>query len=215
MTDEEKQQMAGKIDSVEITDEDEIIFYSQGEEIDRIKIKGGMTDEEKQQLSMKFDDVVYNEEETTDMQTALDFYSNGVFMKTVYFKGSGGGIVTSAYISTTLSENVMVGTGEDFELLLDFSSPSMGRGTLKVFINDVDALTTSIGQGESTTVIPSNLFTKGTNRLVVYVLDRVGIMSNSLTFYVRYGSTELVSDFDPYSAYDYGSTIRYYFTPTA
>ena len=181
---------------------------------------GGMTDEEKEQLNnklaTKFDDVALNEQETNDMQTALDFYSDGKVVKTAYFTGGGGGGgATAPYISTTLSENVMVGTGEDFDLIIDFASPNIGKGTLKVFINDVDAMSTSIGQGESTTPISGDLFTKGTNRLVVYVLDRVGIMSNSLTFYVRYGSTELTSDFDIYSSYDYGATVRYYFTPTA
>lgn len=32
--------------------------------------------------------------------------------------------------------------------------------------------------------------------MVVYVLDRRGVMSNSLTFYVRYGFTEITSTFD-------------------
>lgn len=127
--------------------------------------------------------------------------------------GSGGS--SSPYISTTLSENVIVEIGEDFELLLDFVSPNPGKGTLKVFINDIDGLNTSINQGESITKIPSSLLSKGNNRVVVYVLDRTGQMSNSLTFYVRYGGMEINSDFNPYMSYDYNSTIRYYFTPTA
>ena len=128
--------------------------------------------------------------------------------------GSGGG-ATAPYISTELPETVMVGSDENFDLNLYFNSPNMGKGTLRVFINDVDAMNMKIDQGDITAVIPGNLFTKGTNRVVVYVLDRVGVMSNSLVFYIRYGSTEISSDFDPYSAYDYGATIRYYFTPTA
>lgn len=129
-------------------------------------------------------------------------------------KGSGGG-ATAPYISTELSENVLVGTGENFDLHLDFTSPNMGKGTLKVFVNDVESMSVRIDQGESTTTVSGELFSKGTNRVVVYVLDRVGVMSNSLTFYIRYGSTEVTSDFDQYSAYDYGATVRYYFTPTA
>ena len=128
--------------------------------------------------------------------------------------GSGGG-ATTPYISTELPETVMVGSDENFDLHLYFNSPNMGKGTLRVFINDADSMSIKIDQGDSTTVVPSNLFAKGTNRVVVYVLDRVGVMSNSLVFYIRYGSTEISSDFDPYSAYDYGATIRYYFTPTA
>ena len=162
-----------------------------------------------------FDDVALNEAETTDSQTAIDFYSNGEVVKTVYFSGGSGTSATSAYISTELSENVLVSTGEDFDLILDFSSPNLGKGTLKVFINDIDAVSKSIGQGTSTTPISGDLFSKGQNKVVVYVLDRVGVMSNSLTFYVRYGSLEITSDFDAYSSYDYGSVVRYYFTPIA
>ena len=129
--------------------------------------------------------------------------------------GGGGGGATAPYISTELPETVMVGSDENFDLHLFFNSPNMGKGTLRVFINDADVMSIKIDQGDSTTVVSNNLFAKGTNRVVVYVLDRVGVMSNSLVFYIRYGSTEISSDFDPYSAYDYGATIRYYFTPTA
>ena len=58
----------------------------------------------------------------------------------------------------------------------------------------------------------NTLLSKGVNKMVVYVLDRRGVMSNSLTFYVRYGFTEITSTFDPYTSYDYGAAIRYYFT---
>ena len=208
------------IDRIELTDSEQLVFYSGDTIISRIQLQGGMSDEEKEQLNTKlatkFDDVALNENETNDMQTALDFYSEGKVVKTAYFTGgSGGGSSTSAYISTELEENVMVGTDESFDLTIDFVSPNPGKGTLKVFINDVEAVSKSIGQGESTTTIEGVKFTKGTNRVTVYVIDRVGVMSNSLTFYIRYGSTEISSDFDAYSAYDYGATIRYYFTPTA
>ena len=169
----------------------------------------------KDELNTKFDDVSVNEEETTDAQTALDFFANGEKVKTVYFSGGGGGGAAAAYISTTLEENVMVETGYDFDILLDFYSPNPGKGTLKVFVNDVDALSTPILQGETTTTLSHEKLTKGTNKIVVYVLDRIGTMSNSLTFYVRYGSTELVGEFDSSLSYDYGANIRYYFTATA
>ena len=169
----------------------------------------------KAELNTKIDDVSVNEEETTDSQTALDFFANGEKVKTVYFSGGGGDSAAAAYISTTLPEEAMVETGYDFDILLDFYSPNPGKGTLKVFVNDVDALSTPIIQGETTTTLSHEKLTKGTNKIVVYVLDRIGTMSNSLTFYVRYGSTELVGEFDSSLSYDYGANIRYYFTATA
>ena len=100
MTDEEKEQLANKIDKVELTDDNEQIFYSENKEISRIQVQGGLSDEEKEKLdtklSMKFDDVKTNEEETTDMQTAIDFFSNGVLVKTLYFANGTGGNITSA-----------------------------------------------------------------------------------------------------------------------
>ena len=169
----------------------------------------------KAELNNKLDDVEINEEETTDSYTALDFFANGNKVKTVYVAGGGGGSSASAYISTTLPEEAMVETGFDFDILIDFYSPNPGKGTLKVFVNDVDVLSTAINQGETTTTLTHDKLTKGTNRIVVYVLDRIGTMSNSLTFYVRYGSTELTGEFDSSMAYDYGANIRYYFVATA
>lgn len=129
--------------------------------------------------------------------------------------GGGGGGAKSPYISTAMEENLMVGTGESLNLEIDFSSPNLGAGTLKVFINDVDSYSGRIQQGESTTEISGTLFTKGTNKVVVYVIDRVGNMSNSLTFYVRYGGLEFTTTFDPNISYDVGSNVRYYFVPTS
>ena len=169
----------------------------------------------KAELNNKLDDVEINDEKTTDSHTALDFFANGNKVKTVYIAGGGGGGSASAYISTTLPEEAMVETGFDFDILIDFYSPNPGKGTLKVFVNDVDVLSTAITQGETTTTLTHDKLTKGTNRIVVYVLDRIGTMSNSLTFYVRYGSTELTGEFDSSMAYDYGANIRYYFIATA
>ena len=128
--------------------------------------------------------------------------------------GSGGG-ATSAYISSIASENLIVATDNDLELPLDFNSPNAGRGILKVFINDVNSANISLAQGETTVTIDGELFTKGTNTLTIYALDRVGVMSNSLTFNVRYGGTEITTDFDSDSYYDYGAVVRFYFTASA
>ena len=166
-------------------------------------------------LNTKFDNVEVNESESSDSGTALDFFAGGKKLKTVYITGGGSGGIEAPYISTTMSENLLVEVGVNFNLSIDFMSPNPGRGTLKVSINDKDALTTQISQGESTVTVPYDKLIKGENTVVVYVLDRVGRMSNSLVFYARYGSTELISEFDSSLSYDYGSTVRYYFTPSA
>ena len=169
----------------------------------------------KQELMSKIDDVEVNIEETNDAGTALDFFAGGKKLKTVYITGGGSGGIEAPYISTTMSENLLVEVGVNFNISIDFMSPNPGKGTLKVTINDKDALTTQIPQGESTITVPCDKLIKGENTVVVYVLDRVGRMSNSLVFHARYGSTELTSEFDSSLSYDYGSTVRYYFIPSA
>lgn len=119
------------------------------------------------------------------------------------------------FISTTSPSEALVKTGESFDIAIDFFSVTTGDGTIKISVNDFDAVSTKIAQGETVTSVPSDKFKKGDNTIVVYVLDRAGVMSNSLTFYVRYGGTEMVSTFDPYTYYENGSTTRYYFTPSA
>ena len=129
--------------------------------------------------------------------------------------GGGGGGATAPYISTTLPETVLVNTNDDLSLDIDFNSPNPGRGTLRVFVNNVDTINTKVMMGQTTTIVPHTAFTRGSNQITVYVIDRVGVISNTLTFYVRYGGLELETDFDPETAYDVGANIRFYFTPTA
>lgn len=196
------------------------------EAISNIDISGGgnvdidlsnyvTNDKLQESLANKFDNVEVNEAQTTDSQTALDFYANGEVVKTIYFSGGGGNATIPPYISTILPENSILGLGGVFDLQLDFSSSVTGRGTVKIFVNDVESISMSIPQGENTIPMADTYFTKGNNRVTVYVVDRTGQMSNSLTFYVRYGSLEITSDFDAYTAYEPGAVVRYYFTPTA
>ena len=130
-------------------------------------------------------------------------------------QGEGGTGVVSAFLSSPDSENITVQTGSDLTLNLDFYSPNIGRGTLKVLVNDVDVMSATISQGESANVISRDYLSKGTNEVSVYVIDRTGVLTNVLVFYVRYGSTEITTTFDPYSAYDYNSIVRFYFTVSA
>ena len=122
---------------------------------------------------------------------------------------------SSVYIVTSMSENQIVGTGESFEITYRFASPNVGKGTLKVSVNGVQKVSQSINQGAGSVTLSEDLFVRGENIVRVTATDRVGTVSNELIFVVMYGSTELVPDFNAYTAYDYGSTVRYYFTPSA
>lgn len=120
----------------------------------------------------------------------------------------------SAYVSTNMSENQKIGVGESLSITFDFLSPNMGKGTLKVSVDGILKISQYVEQEETTIVLPEEYFKRGVNKVTLYVIDRVGKSSNELVFLVRYGSTEIVQDFNQYITYDYGSSVRYYFTPS-
>ena len=171
------------------------IDISSGGNVD-IDLSDYVTNDKLQEgLANKFDNVEVNEAETNDTQTALDFYANGKVVKTVYFTGGGGGNAnTPPYVTLLSAEDNILGLGEVFNLELNFLSGVTGKGTLKVFINDIEVVSESIPQGENTIPITDDNFIKGNNCMTLYVIDRAGTMSNSVTLYVRYGSSEIVEN---------------------
>ena len=159
----------------------------------------------------------YNPTNWRDGDVISDVRMNKIEEALVYIShnaGSGGG-VSSVYISSDDPEVLVVNEGNDLELNLNFISPNPGKGTLNVVINNVVAYTASIAQGGTSVMIPERIFSKGSNTMSIYAIDRAGGLSNTIMFEVRYGSLEFKSDFDSQTSYDAGSAIRYYFTPSS
>ena len=122
----------------------------------------------------------------------------------------------SAYVSSNTSPDQKVGIGESLDITFEFTSPNLGRGTVKVLVDGVQKISMYVDQEVETTVtVTEDMLKKGENRVTLHVVDRAGKMSNELLFTVRYGSTEITSDFDAYTAYQYGASVRYYFIPTS
>ena len=167
----------------------------------------------KAEVSTKFDDVKLNEKQSTSRSTVLDFYGNGVKLKTISFSNADG--EDNAYISTTLDRMIDLEVGEDLTLPITFKSTNYGIGTLNITINNVLVKTGYLDQGETEIVIPTSAFKKGENKMLVSATDDLGVTTNTLSFIVRYGTLELTSTFNSDDAYDVGSAIRYYFTPNA
>ena len=128
--------------------------------------------------------------------------------------GNGSGGTTSAKLSSSDPEVLVLNAGHDLELNISFVAESTGRGILYVTIDNMDKYSTSIPQGGSRVSIPENIFAKGVNVMSIYAIDRNGNVSNKILFEVRYGSLELKSSFDYDVAYDHQSAIRFYYTPT-
>ena len=167
----------------------------------------------KVEASTKFDDVKLNEKQSTSRSTVLDFYGNGVKLKTISFSNADG--EDNAYISTTLDRMIDLEVGEDLTLPITFKSTNYGIGTLNITINNVLVKTGYLDQGETEIVIPTSAFKKGENKMLVSATDDLGVATNTLSFIVRYGTLEVTSTFNSDDAYDVGSAIRYYFTPNA
>lgn len=128
--------------------------------------------------------------------------------------GNGSGGTTSAKLSSSDPEVLVLNAGHDLEVNISFFAESTGRGILYVTVDNMDKYSTSIPQGNSKVSIPENIFGKGTNVMSIYAMDRNGNVSNKILFEVRYGSLELKSTFDYDVAYDHQSAIRFYYTPT-
>ena len=128
--------------------------------------------------------------------------------------GNGSGGTTSAKLSSSDPEVLVLNAGHDLEVNISFFAESPGRGILYVTVDNMDKYSTSIPQGNSKVSIPENIFAKGTNVMSIYAMDRNGNVSNKILFEVRYGSLELKSTFDYDVAYDHQSVIRFYYTPT-
>lgn len=140
-------------------------------------------------------------------------YSNGEWGEANFGTGGGG---TTGSITSEMAEDLTLSVNNDLHISYFFSSPNAGKGNLKVFINGVEVVSQSISQGAGVVTVPESAFTKGaTHTLVMYVIDRAEVFTNSLTFYVTYGGLEISTTFDSASSYDVGSTIRCYYTPTS
>lgn len=120
-----------------------------------------------------------------------------------------------AYLSCAMTTEQLVELGASLSITFEFASSNLGRGSLRVYVNSVEKMALYVEQEETTIEIPGEYFTKGDNTVMLRVTDRAGVASNNLVFDVRYGGTEIASDFDSYTAYDQGSSVRYYFVPTA
>ena len=140
-------------------------------------------------------------------------YSNGEWGEANFGTGGGG---TTGSITSEMAEDLTLSVNNDLHISYFFSSPNAGKGNLKVFINGVEVVSQSVSQGAGVVTVPESAFTKGaTHTLVMYVIDRAEVFTNSLTFYVTYGGLEISTTFDSASSYDVGSTIRCYYTPTS
>ena len=164
-----------------------------------------------------FNDKEYNKTEWRDGDVISDIRMNKIeeALSVISHRSGGSGGVSAVYISSDDPEVLVLNEGFDLLLNVNFVSPNPGKGTLNVAVGGVIGYTTSIQQSGVQVSIPERLFSKGSNTMSIYVIDKFGGLSNTIMFEVRYGSLEFKTDFDQYTAYNVGESTRFYFTPSS
>jgi hypothetical protein len=159
----------------------------------------------------------YNPTNWRDGDVISDIRMNKIeeALSVISHRSGGSGGVSAVYISSDDPEVLVLNEGFDLLLNLNFVSPNPGKGTLNVAVGGVIGYTTSIQQSGVQVSIPERLFSKGSNTMSIYVIDKFGGLSNTIMFEVRYGSLEFKTDFDQYTAYNVGESTRFYFTPSS
>lgn len=126
----------------------------------------------------------------------------------ISFGGGGGGAV----IGTLTSEFKKDTCTSEEEINIDyfFTSPNVGKGTLKVSVNGKEVISEFISQGAG--VARLGTLAKGTNEITMYVVDRGGVYTNQLTFRIACGGLEISSSFDSNKDYSISSLIKFNYT---
>lgn len=106
--------------------------------------------------------------------------------------GGGGGItipvLSSDYAKTS------VDTGTSISIPFTFYSPNLGKGTLHCLVDGVEVSSTQVAQGSS--YAEFGVLEKGNHRLSIFVVDRGGIYTDTLSFNIKIGALDISSTFD-------------------
>ena len=114
--------------------------------------------------------------------------------------GGGGGSAAAPTITSTFEDGKIVAKGEEVIIPIFFNSPNLGEGTAYVMIDDIEvAIISGLKQGNNS--ISIGKLTNLTNRVSIYVKDRVNMLSNQLNWTIIAGGIDLEIDFDDTADY--------------
>ena len=106
---------------------------------------------------------------------------------------SGGGGITIPVLSSEYNQT-SVDTGTSISIPITFYSPNLGKGTLHLLVDGVEVSNTQIAQGSS--YAEFGVLEKGNHRLSIFVVDRGGIYTDTLSFNIKVGALDISSTFD-------------------
>lgn len=127
--------------------------------------------------------------------------------------GGGGGGNIAPTITSKFEDGTIVDKGKDVIIPIFFSSPNLGNGTAYIVIDGIEVNSVSVKAGNNNVNIGPlpNL----RNEVSIYVKDRIGMLSNQLTWNIIAGGIDLTVDFDSNADYGVTDTILMQFNVTA
>lgn len=127
--------------------------------------------------------------------------------------GGGGGGNIAPTITSKFADGTIVDKGKDVIIPIFFSSPNLGNGTAYIVIDGIEVNSVSVKAGNNNVNIGPlpNLH----NEVSIYVKDRIGMLSNQLTWNIIAGGIDLTVDFDSNADYGVTDTILMQFNVTA
>ena len=127
--------------------------------------------------------------------------------------GGGGGGNIAPTITSKFEDGTIVDKGKDVIIPIFFSSPNLGNGTAYIVIDGIEVNSVSVKAGNNNVNIGPlpNLH----NEVSIYVKDRIGMLSNQLTWNIISGGIDLTVDFDSNADYGVTDTIAMQFNVTA
>lgn len=134
-----------------------------------------------------------------------------------WLKENGGGGGSTGNIAPTITskfeDRTIVEKGKDVIIPIFFSSPNLGNGTAVIVIDGIEVNSVNIKAGNNNVNIGklTNLMTE----VSIYVKDRVGMLSNQLTWNIICGGLEIAVDFDSTADYDIKDTILMQYNVTS
>lgn len=127
--------------------------------------------------------------------------------------GGGGGGNIAPTITSKFEDGTIVDKGKDVIIPIFFSSPNLGNGTAYIVIDGIEVNSVSVKAGNNNVNIGPlpNLH----NEVSIYVKDRIGMLSNQLTWNIIAGGIDLTVNFDSNADYGVTDTILMQFNVTA
>ena len=114
--------------------------------------------------------------------------------------GGGGGSASAPTITSTFEDGTIVQKDEEVKIPIFFTSPNLGEGTAYVIIDGIEvAIVSGLKQGNNTINIGklANL----SNKVSIYVKDRMNLLSNQLNWTIIAGGLDLEVIFDDTADY--------------